>query len=288
MELKVNEKYKKLVRSLTDFEYQALKTSIETSGLLFPIIVNSKGIILDGHHRYKICRELKEPIKTEERKFKTPKEEEEFVRLSNLRRSLTEFEMVELLSQSGTLSVRKIADKLSVGRGTVERALKVIKLAPEEFKVLVREERLSINGAFSLVSTLEDEEYPVPEKIKTKFYKAVAKIPDPRQCLKVLEELRQIVIETNTSKALLANQEAELAKSIEEEIKDKYYTKDIKASDVDYLIRKAKGYNIKLKRVYIPWEFKDETEAEEYFKKFGGRFLDKEMVTVAVGEVDPT
>jgi hypothetical protein len=31
----------------------------------YPIVVNPTGEILDGHHRYKICKELHIPIKKE-------------------------------------------------------------------------------------------------------------------------------------------------------------------------------------------------------------------------------
>ena len=42
-----------------------LKDSIKKDGLHYPIVVNSKGEILDGHHRYRICKELDIPIKSE-------------------------------------------------------------------------------------------------------------------------------------------------------------------------------------------------------------------------------
>jgi hypothetical protein len=57
-EIRVEEAYTKLVRPLSEKEYDDLRASIKTQGLLVPITVNQKGIILDGHNRYRICQEL--------------------------------------------------------------------------------------------------------------------------------------------------------------------------------------------------------------------------------------
>ena len=39
-------------------EYESLKRLIKENGQYIPIIVNSHNVILDGYHRFKICREL--------------------------------------------------------------------------------------------------------------------------------------------------------------------------------------------------------------------------------------
>jgi ParB-like chromosome segregation protein Spo0J len=54
----VNQEYARLVPKLSKEEYESLKESIKQNGLWVPIIVNSQGVILDGHHRYKACQEL--------------------------------------------------------------------------------------------------------------------------------------------------------------------------------------------------------------------------------------
>jgi ParB-like chromosome segregation protein Spo0J len=61
---KINPDYSKLVNPLSNQEYEMLKDSIKKDGLHYPIAINSKGEILDGHHRYKICKELKISIQT--------------------------------------------------------------------------------------------------------------------------------------------------------------------------------------------------------------------------------
>ena len=75
-----------------------LKDSIKKDGLHYPIVVNSAGEILDGHHRHKICKELDiAPIKTEIKYFDDPIEEKRFVIDINLkRRQLNDFQKAEL------------------------------------------------------------------------------------------------------------------------------------------------------------------------------------------------
>ena len=58
LQVKINPEYASLVSELSPEEYESLKQSIKENGLHVPIIVNQNGIILDGHHRYKVCQEL--------------------------------------------------------------------------------------------------------------------------------------------------------------------------------------------------------------------------------------
>ena len=74
-----------------------MKNSIKQDGLHYPIVINSKEEILDGHDRYKICTELDIPIKYEIRAFNNSLEEKRFVIDINLkRRQLNDFQKAEL------------------------------------------------------------------------------------------------------------------------------------------------------------------------------------------------
>jgi len=98
MKLTVNSEYVNLVPLLTDIEYETLKESIKENGLWMPIIVNPNGVILDGHHRYKICQELEIPIKHAVRDFPTKTDEIIFVGECNLkRRQLTSLQRINLV-----------------------------------------------------------------------------------------------------------------------------------------------------------------------------------------------
>lgn len=98
--IKINSEHVQLVYPLSDLEYQILKNSIKEVGLHYPIIVNLKGDILDGYHRYKICKELgftQSQIKYEVKDFDDPLEEKRFVIDINLkRRQLNDFQKAEL------------------------------------------------------------------------------------------------------------------------------------------------------------------------------------------------
>ena len=94
---KINPEYTKLVNPLSNNEYEALKNSIKEDGLHYSIIITSKGEILDGHHRYKICKDLHIPIKYEIKYFDNIIEEKKFVIDINLkRRQLNDFQKAEL------------------------------------------------------------------------------------------------------------------------------------------------------------------------------------------------
>jgi ParB-like chromosome segregation protein Spo0J len=95
--IKINPEYSKLVNPLSNAEYESLKNSIKEDGLHYPIVINSKKEILDGHHRYKICKELDIQIKYEIKYFDNIIEEKKFVIDINLkRRQLNDFKKAEL------------------------------------------------------------------------------------------------------------------------------------------------------------------------------------------------
>jgi len=165
MKLTINPEYESLVPNISDDEYNALYKSIDENGLWVPIIINPEGVILDGHHRYKICNKLGVTIKHVDRVFENKLLEKKFVIETNLkRRHLNDFQKSELGMQLQTIneeiakenmvkggktkvpsneepfhSDKETAEEIGVSRGTFERAKKVIKKAPEEIKQKLRE-----------------------------------------------------------------------------------------------------------------------------------------------------
>ena len=183
MKLTINPEYESLVPNISDDEYNALYKSIDESGLWVPIIVNPEGVILDGHHRYKICNKLGITIKHVDRVFENKLLEKKFVIETNLkRRHLNDFQKSELGMQLQTIneeiakekmvkggktkvpsneepfhSDKKTAEEIGVSRGTFERAKKVIKKAPEEIKQKLREgnPHTSISKEYQLIQKNE-------------------------------------------------------------------------------------------------------------------------------------
>jgi len=97
MNIRINPEYEAILPKLSSEEYEALKESIRKEGMHYPIIVNREGIILDGHHRFRICQELGLEPKVEVKDFGNSLSEKVFVIKSNLlRRHLKDFQRAEL------------------------------------------------------------------------------------------------------------------------------------------------------------------------------------------------
>ena len=107
IEFKINPEYESIVPPLSKHSYQELKESIKKYGQAFPISVNEKYEILDGHHRYRICKELGIEPKTEIKKFDTIYNEKRFVIYTNAtRRHLQIHEKAAL-----AIELKKIEDE---------------------------------------------------------------------------------------------------------------------------------------------------------------------------------
>lgn len=57
--LTINDEYASLTPPLSDSDCEALKQSIKQNGQHDPIVTNQDSIILDGHHRFRACEDLK-------------------------------------------------------------------------------------------------------------------------------------------------------------------------------------------------------------------------------------
>jgi ParB-like chromosome segregation protein Spo0J len=77
--LTVEEGYANLVPQISEQEYQTIKQSIKNNGQWVPIITNSQLIILDGHARFRACKELDLEPRITIRKFEDPLLEKQFI-----------------------------------------------------------------------------------------------------------------------------------------------------------------------------------------------------------------
>ena len=88
-QLIINPEYENLVPPISKQDFEELCKSIATDGLFESIWINSNGIILDGHHRYKAFTTLGKDantIPTRIKDFTDPLDERKFVIECNLRR----------------------------------------------------------------------------------------------------------------------------------------------------------------------------------------------------------
>ena len=69
--IKINADYNEYLPQLSKQDYDKLKQSIKENGLYNAITLNNEGFILDGHHRYRICRELGIDPRFEVKTFKS-------------------------------------------------------------------------------------------------------------------------------------------------------------------------------------------------------------------------
>ena len=94
---RIKKEYQSLLPPLSEIEFCLLKQSIKEDGLHIPIIINKHGVILDGHHRFRACKELGFTPKYYVMEFIDSLEEKQFVMESNLRRrQLGLFQKVEV------------------------------------------------------------------------------------------------------------------------------------------------------------------------------------------------
>jgi ParB-like chromosome segregation protein Spo0J len=199
MSLRVNPEYEKLLPKMADEEFEELKVSIQTEGQHYPIVANENLEVLDGHHRFKACKELGIEPDFEVRKFEDKLLEKKFVIEANLRRRhLNKFQLVELgvplleiekalakkrqaaggklgrniqlgLAPDDAKPVFKkskatavVAKKVGVSTRTFERGKKILEKASEDDKQKLREGKTSISKVYreTVLSEREAEQTP--------------------------------------------------------------------------------------------------------------------------------
>jgi rubrerythrin len=194
MSLYLNPEYDKLLPKMSNEEFGELKASIQNEGQHYPIIVNEDLEVLDGHHRFRACMEV--------RKFDDKLHEKKFVIEANLRRRhLNNFQLVELAvplleiekvlaktrqskggkngrdMQLGIASddaapeikakaTDVVAKKAGVSTRTLERGKKIMEKASEDDKQKLREGKTSISKVYQEIVTNEN---PQPEKAVDDF-----------------------------------------------------------------------------------------------------------------------
>lgn len=183
----ISEAYANLVPDLSIQEYTELKQSIKEKGQWVPIIINQNGIILDGHHRYKVCKDIGIEPRTLVQEFSDKLDEQLFVIDCNLkRRHLNDFQRIELAlkkkpileeiarrnseanlrqnqNNSEELELpshqywrvgevnKEIGKAAGVGKESVRKVEKILEQAPEYMKQKARLGRQSINKAYKYI-----------------------------------------------------------------------------------------------------------------------------------------
>ena len=196
MSLRINPEYDKLLPRMSEEEYAQLKTSIQTEGQHYPIIVNEDLEVLDGHHRFRACTQLGLEPDFEVRKFDDKLLEKKFVIEANLRRRhLNNFQLIELAvplleiekalakkrqskggkngrdmqlglapddtdpapeSEFKAKATEVVAKKAGVSTRTLERGKKILEKASEDEKQKLREGKTSISKVYQEIVSSEN------------------------------------------------------------------------------------------------------------------------------------
>ena len=161
---------------LSTREFANLTEDIRQHGVLTPILVY-KGKIIDGHNRYRICKEYNIPFETKEMNFSSDSEAIVWIIKEQVgKRNLTPFQRCEMVlkyepeiraelaerrkaaisyfrrtgevmeagSDTGTI----LGDMVGVSRHSIFRVKRILEIADEETKELARAGKISIHYAY--------------------------------------------------------------------------------------------------------------------------------------------
>ncbi len=205
MILKLDKDLRTLIPPLMGEEYQQLKESIIKEGCREPITL-WKGMIVDGHNRYKICSRNKIKFKTTNRNFKDKNEAILWMINNQLgRRNISHYNRtilalkkeailkpiakesqkrksssVPLLWAEQKIDVREQVARLAkVGHATVSRVKFIEKKAPKEVKKKLAKGEETIGGVYKVLKRAEREEKREVERKEDR--KKAKKVKSPEE-----------------------------------------------------------------------------------------------------------
>jgi hypothetical protein len=181
----VDKEFQALIPPQTEDESIELEASLKREGCRDALVVwAGRDILIDGHHRYKLCQKLGIEFRTIERKFETREDVVVWmVRNQLARRNITSFVRAELADRmkdaieakaeankkstqfgntdfqnSGTPvhTDKEIAKFAGVSHDTIHKSRKVRTTAPDIIKQAARSGELSVDRAYKLTRALED------------------------------------------------------------------------------------------------------------------------------------
>jgi ParB/RepB/Spo0J family partition protein len=163
MELKINKKLEEVVPKLKEEDYIALRNNIKEKGLLKPIDIMNDGTIIDGHHRFKVCRELGiVPETLVLKNIKTLEDALEYsFNINFARRQLTNFEKVLWYSniiQLNNEPQEAIAKKLGICQEQLSKVMKVLDNTPKLIIEKIKNERIGWTRVYDFLEAVTDSD----------------------------------------------------------------------------------------------------------------------------------
>ena len=174
MNLFIDKEFEALIPPLTEEEFSGLKESVLNEGCRDAIVVWN-GTIVDGHNRYRICKENSIPFTVEEKDFESRDDAIIWIIKNQFgRRNLPAYERARLALRLKPVIAEKakerqgtrtdlhnivpnsaqsrtrdeLARSAGVGHDTIAKVEKIEAFAPEEVKEQLRSGEMSINQAY--------------------------------------------------------------------------------------------------------------------------------------------
>lgn len=192
-EPKIDVEFSTLIPPLTPEEYSGLEQSILTEGCRDAIILWNN-IIIDGHNRYKICKEHNIPFRTETKDFGSREDVILWMFRNQLsRRNLNDFQRIEIVrryehtvraqakARQGTRTDLKdniaphsaqsrsrdiLADIAGVGHSTYQHVTAILDNAAEPVIQAVRNNELSIHAGYMTTKLLPEQQAEISQRIE--------------------------------------------------------------------------------------------------------------------------
>lgn len=116
MQLKIDPEFKNLIPPLSEEEFRQLEESIKAEGCL-DALSTWKGIIVDGHNRYKICQENNIPFDVRAKDFSSREEAIEWILVHQLgRRNLTDLQRIKIALRYKEVIAERMKEKQAEGQ----------------------------------------------------------------------------------------------------------------------------------------------------------------------------
>lgn len=192
--LEIDKEFQNLIPEISKEEFEKLKENIINEGIREPLIIWNN-IIIDGHNRFKISKELKIEFKTKEKKFENREEVKLWIINNQLgRRNLSAYDRTRLILKSTDIINKKNEANINQKKGVC--------LKSDKGSIDIKKE-VSIIAKVSpdTVSKIKFIEKNASKEQKERLSQQKASIN------KVYHEVRKVIIQNNNS------QEIELPKS---------------------------------------------------------------------------
>lgn len=181
-ELFIEDKFKNACPKITDEEFKALETLILKDGAIYDPIVVWDNTIVDGHNRYAIATKHNIPFRTEEKTFATEMDAIIWIKEHAIsQRNLSDFSKYELVKDLeimlGNIGKQKqkekgvkkkseekhntrkaVAKKANISATQIAKAKAIDKVADEETKQALREDKTTIGKVYKELKPVENSE----------------------------------------------------------------------------------------------------------------------------------